>query len=125
VVKRQKLVFKLGNPNPLRTSSPFEREVFTVSMTNSMRREDSNLEMPRRSLMELIRWFLVRVMDACSWEKKLSVLNGLLFLCLRHVDLSSERYFVQALWSTKENFFLDQAKEVPNPLRGEQQGLIG
>ena len=46
------------------------------------------------------------------------VLNGVLFLCLWHDGLSLEGYFVQALWSMEENFFLDQVKKVPNPLSG-------
>jgi hypothetical protein len=51
-------------PNPLiNTSSPFEREVLTVSWTDSTMREDSNLEMPRWFPMELMRWSLVRIMD--------------------------------------------------------------
>jgi hypothetical protein len=36
-------------------------------------REDSNLEMPRRFPMELVRWSLVRAMGACSCEKKIAL----------------------------------------------------
>jgi len=43
------LFLTLNFPDPvMKTSSPFDREVLTVSRTYSTRREDSNLEMPSR-----------------------------------------------------------------------------
>jgi hypothetical protein len=63
-----------------------------------MRREDSDLEMPRRFPMELMRWSLVKVMDECSWEKRNSVLKGSLFLCLCHGRLSMGSVFSPKVW---------------------------